>query len=129
MAKPEAKASKELRDLLEKRGAYTQKLHGNLYQIGVPDILVAYDTEISLVETKILKERSKGPYTPEQIVGLLRGPQFAVFSLIARQKCPIYIATRCYAYEDTWVLVGWGFKVSEELEILTLEKMVDHLLS
>lgn len=53
---PETEAAKRLRTVMEENGWYVKKLHGSIYQSGLPDLLATHKYHgIKLIETKLPK--------------------------------------------------------------------------
>jgi len=87
MSSKETKFSNELRDYLKKNGAISQKMHGNLFQEGVPDLLVGTpDGQIILIENKWTMSYS---LTMKEIWKMLRVSQKSFFK--RWKEYPIYV--------------------------------------
>jgi len=78
---------KTIRTALIKKLWFYRKLHGNLYQMGLPDVLLGRpaDGEIILIEMKGSRGR-KETYTTLELFALLKGPQVGVMMLLWKIK-------------------------------------------
>jgi hypothetical protein len=81
---PESIIEAQIRDMLHRRGWHTEKLHGNKYQHGLPDLLCgAKGHGLRLIEVK--DPRRKGePFTKAQL---------AKFPKLSAHGLPIHVLT------------------------------------
>jgi len=124
-SKKESKTSFELRTLLISKDWFVRKLHGNLWQIGLPDLLVSRrkDGKIMLIELKqISKPKSK--YTQADIIGLLQGPQTGVVLILSRIRAPVFVVVQT---PKGWMIAGYPIKKDEICYHMTIEELYEIL--
>lgn len=78
-SQPEQKGARGLRKYMETRGWITIKLHGNKYQIGLPDLLCMH----SLYGIKFIETKAPG--------GKLRMSQHKMFATFASHGVEVYV--------------------------------------
>ena len=84
----------ELRKYLVKNNWWVTKLHGNIYQSGLPDwLLCSPEGKLVLIELKTIRE--KQCYYTSNIVDLLKGTQISNILLLTKKKAPLAIITGC----------------------------------
>jgi hypothetical protein len=108
----ESKASLELQTYLISQRWWVRKTHGNIYQMGLPDLLVGRkrDGRLMLLELKIIQGRKR--YTSMTIFNALSGPQIGVILLLAKIRSPVFIIARC---PEGWLFSKSPFKTEETL--------------
>lgn len=87
--KDETRYSNLLRAELERQcKALTEKLHGSVFQEGLPDLLIGgIDGRITMVELK-----NGHPHGPVAAINMMRGRQKGVCVRWAMRGCPVFIA-------------------------------------
>jgi len=83
----EREVQKRLKRALEKLGCLVTKTHGNVYQSGVPDLIVVGRLRVLLIEVK-------GPQTP------LKGAQVGFIKRAELLRCPAVAVFR--GWDNGW---------------------------
>ncbi len=81
----------------EAYGACAHKMHGNMYQAGIPDWLISYAGKNVLVE---LKYSEKSLRSSNQLIAMLRPAQHGVMITITQTQAPIFVALKVKRYGD-----------------------------
>lgn len=86
----EADYLSRLKPLCEERGCRIEKVHGNLFQSGLPDWLLIRQGSFAFCELKALRQKSP---TLRQLQAELRPEQRKNVAIWAHQyKCPVYVS-------------------------------------
>lgn len=86
----EAEFLQRLKPLIEARGSRIEKVHGNLYQSGLPDWLLIRPGSFAFCELKSLQQKEP---TMRQLQSALRPEQRKNVAIWAhRYRCPVYVA-------------------------------------
>lgn len=105
---------------------WVKKLHGNIYQSGLPDLLICRpeDGKIMLLEIKTTLERTE--YTCVDIMMLLQGPQCPNILLLAKKKAHIYVIAGC---SRGYLLATPPFSPHQKIYPVKLEEVIKTLSS
>ena len=120
----EKKYETELKTYLIAKNWWVQKLHGNIYQPGLPDLIVARfkDGDYILIEMKYLKV--KDSYYEIDVIESLKGPQTGTILLLAKKKAKICIVA---GTKEGFLIVKPPFKVERRIHPLTIEELYEIL--
>jgi len=80
----EKKYENVIKNKLQAKGWWVRKLHGNLYQEGLPDLLLCRPTDgmLMMCEMKGNENATKLVYLQIEIIELLKGPQVGNFMVL-----------------------------------------------
>ena len=125
MAKVEKKYLTPLQKQLAKERWWVRSMHGNVYQMGIPDLLMVRpsDGEIILLEAKGIKE----PFlecTQTDILGKLKGPQVGNILVLNKMRSKVCILVGC---PSGYYLIKAPFEPHRTENIKTLEEVVQEL--
>lgn len=120
----EKRYGNELSSFLIAKNWWIRKLHGNLYQRGLPDFLVARkkDGKLLLIEMKAF--RSKGECYQLDLIDALEGPQIGNVLMLAKIRAPIWVIA---GSSQGWLAIHAPFKQAEKVYPLTIEELYDEL--
>lgn len=120
----ESKASLELQTYLISQRWWVRKTHGNVYQMGLPDLLIGRkrDGKLMLIELKIIQGRQR--YTSMNIFNALSGPQIGVILMLAKIRSPVFIIAKC---PEGWLFSKSPFKTEEPLYPMPIEELYELL--
>lgn len=131
-SKREAKCADFLQNYLTARNWWVRKMHGNLYQMGIMDLLTARakDGQIILIE---LKTEKKNLYemSLEQLLKKLKGSQIGNIRLLAKIHAPVWVI--CGVIPDNekiplrWFIVNCSYKNPRFLKALSTEEMYERI--
>lgn len=125
----ESKASLELQSFLIAKKWWVRKLHGNIYQMGLPDLMLVRkkDGKIILVELKILLPKRIGstkPFTQFTLISKLQGSQVGTILMISRLRAPMYIIGFS---KEGWFIAGNPLSQDEPIYPMSIEELYDIL--
>jgi len=103
---------------------WVRKLHGNVYQTGLPDLLVGRrrDGKLMLIEVKALKKEKR--YTQLDLLDALRGPQVGSVLMLAKIRAAIYVIG---GSSKGWLVAQAPFDPIQTLSSLSLEELYEVL--
>jgi len=87
----EKKYENVIKGKLQAKLWWVRKLHGNLYQEGLPDLLLSRhsDGELILMELKGNNNEEKLVYLQIEVIELLKGPQTGNFLILCKMQTKI----------------------------------------
>ena len=122
--KSENKYVFQLRTFLIAKGWLVRKLHGNLFQIGLPDLLLVRKKDGKIILVEVKRIISKQIYYPIDLFSLLQGPQIGTILMLSKIRAPIFIIAGC---SKGWLFSEFPFNQKEALIILTIEELYEIL--
>ncbi len=113
-----------LRDYLIAKRWWISKLHGDVCQRGLPDLLVCrqHDGKLMLFELKNLKQRES--YAEINLIESLAGTQIGNILLLAKLKAPIWIIGLC---PKGWLAITPPFQSSRIIEPRSIDELYEIL--
>ena len=126
LLKLESRYQTELRTYLQAKGWWVRKLHGNVYQAGLPDLLVLRprDSRLMFIEMKAVDEKTQ--YTVLDLIEKLEGPQAGSIIMLAKQKAPVHIIAGCPRGS---LLASSPFPPRQKIYPLRIDEIYDDLNS
>jgi len=120
----EKRYGNELSSFLIAKNWWIRKLHGNLYQRGLPDFLTARkkDGKLMLIEMKAIKPKNECYQL--DLLDVLEGPQVGNVLMLAKIRAAIWIIA---GSPQGWFAIHAPFKQAEKIYPLSIEELYDEL--
>ena len=113
----------QLRHFLVKNGFWITKLHGNVYQSGLPDWLLCNpEGKLSLIELKVITDRKS--YFISDIIKLLKGTQISNILLLAKRRASVAIIAGC---SEGYLFVSLPYKEDKEIRPKNLKEVLEKI--
>ena len=127
MAKVEKKYLTPLQKQLAKERWWVRSMHGNVYQMGIPDLLMVRpsDGEIILLEAKGTRHLEES-YMQVDILGKLKGPQVGNIIILNKMRAKVCLLL---GGPSGYCLVKAPFHPHRIENIITAEEVVQELSS